>query len=135
MDNLTAVKIELLENAYKGLEVFRISKIEAGICWVLQKAADKLGNFDHVMQAHVELHLYIERTLGNYGFYHSWLWNEAKKVDPGFSEDAIRRGRLAWIDAMIAALREGRELPATPSLPSDYKPRPSSLSEQNFYRI
>lgn len=139
MDQITAIKIELLEGAYKRLDRINRERVTIGICECLESAATELRHRDgilygigpHYEAAHA-LFQHIGFTLSPWSFYQQWLSQEGGEYA---SYAAIRRGRLAWIDAMIAALREGRELPDTPSLPSDYKPRPSPAPEQNFYRI
>lgn len=124
MDHLTAVKIELLEGAYRHLNKTHTYFVQVGICWGLEVEANRrrdrkvLENFDPPCIARRELTAYITRALGCSTFYYGWLGN-IHGIHDGYEE--IRRGRLAWIDAMIAALEKGEPLPEKPSLPSDYK--------------
>lgn len=142
MDQKTEVMIDMLDRAYRHLQAIRVERLHIGICACLSAASDRMQREIGedvavvVREAHADLYSYLSGTLAVFIFYHDWvLKTEPIALGLPVTYTKFRHGRLAWIDAMIAALRDGRELPATPSLPSDYKPRPPSAPEQNFYRI
>lgn len=66
---------------------------------------------------------YIEETLCG-AFYRAWLDRHCHEffiASNARRKEMLRAARLAWIDAMIAALEKGEPLPEKPSLPEDYK--------------
>lgn len=136
MDHLTEVKIELLEKAYRRVDAFNPDHVNLGICYALSAEASKrqaeectASNVGASFSAMKEICDYISRAMSPDIFYHAWLMHNH---DLTGGLEGIKRGRLAWIDAMIAALREGRPLPDKPSLPSDYKPRPEPVAVRQF---
>lgn len=80
------------------------------------------GSYE-IREAINDLCIYIEDAMQE-DCYSTWLMRNHKEyaVAPSIERGIkFKEGRLAWIDAMIAALEKGEELPDTPSLPSDYK--------------
>lgn len=118
MDERDEVKVALLDGAYRRLEVGR-NTIYNGICCAIMGETD--GTNPAQTKAAEQLLWHIQKTLGRYEVYPDWLMREAY-FDIKSAED-FKRGRLAWIDAMIAALRAGEPLPEHPSLPSEFVAR------------
>lgn len=92
------------------------------ICLVLLEGylVDEDGGTHERREAINELCIYIEDTLEE-SCYPTWLGRKREEYALEYKSEVFKRGRLAWIDAMIAALEKGEPLPEKPSLPSDYK--------------
>lgn len=119
-----------MENEFKDVmiaELKRARKIihaerHAFICLSLideyghDPSEEEMGAIDHLCD-------YIEDALMG-ASYRAWLTRHCQEyaaATPSESRDMERAARLAWIDAMIAALENGEELTEKPSLPEDYK--------------
>lgn len=95
------------------------------ICLALLEGyvVDEEGGSYESREAIDDLCIYIEEVMQE-DCYSTWLMRNHKEyaVAPSIERGVVfKRGRLAWIDAMIAALEKGERLPEKPSLPSDYK--------------
>ena len=122
MDERDELKVALLDGAYRRLSSLASNHYN-GICTALiASACDYPGLVrPFVEAAKLEITVYIQARLGRWAMYPDWLLKEAY-FDIKSQED-LKRGRLAWIDAMIAALRAGEPLPERPSLPAEFVPR------------
>lgn len=117
MDERDELKVQALEFSYRRLCSFT-SHRHMGICNGIEIFCRARGDLRSIRNS---LLADIQPKLGSWVFYPDWLVREAY-FDIKSLED-FKRGRLAWIDAMIAALRAGEPLPEHPSLPSDFVPR------------
>lgn len=120
MDGQTELKVMILDGAYRRLEAGK-SRTYSGICSAIECEIDSIYGVGGIGIYRRELLSYIEKSLRGWFIYPAYLTQEAC-FDIKSIED-FKRGRLAWIDAMIAALRAGEPLPDRPSLPSDFVPR------------
>lgn len=137
MDRKTQFQIDALEASYQWLGKVSVDDWSVGLCAAIHEfkrnaLTNDWSSRDEIREWTLELYNHIWRALGQYPFYQSWLFNATRFNCPGDEGVCIRHGRLAWIDAMIAALKEGRPLPEKPSLPSDYKPRPEPVAARQF---
>lgn len=117
---LNDVMIAVLKNA----RALVLTGEEPFICLALLEDYNKEGATGIECEAIDGLVYYIEETLKE-DCYSTWLFLQTR-ADVHLLPQAEKRrlgrnGRLAWIDAMIAALEKGERLPEKPSLPYDYK--------------
>lgn len=90
---------------------------------LLEEYTTEEGGTDERREAIGHLCDYIEDVLQGASYW-SWLDLHCEAYFVATHSERVRMtraARLAWIDAMIAALEKGERLPEKPSLPSDYK--------------